>query len=130
PGRRWGRRARRGDVRVVPIRAGDARPGSADPDVRRATDLELPPVAAGLCGARLRRHAVAGLQRGAAALGARRLRQPQASLRRSVSPLVSRILVGAIGLPVVLGLLYLGRWWLFALAAALAPVAFHPVHRL
>src|SRR5262249_21188395 len=49
----------------------------------------------------------------------------QAPLRRKVSPLVSRIVVGAIGLPVVLGLLYLGGWWLFALAVVVAFVAFH-----
>src|SRR5262249_39752143 len=122
---RRGRRARGGDVRVVSLRTGDAGPGPVDPDVRRAAHLELPPLAAGLCGARVRRHAVAGLRRGAAALGARRLRQPQAPLRRKVSPLVSRIVVGAVGLPVVLGLLYLGGGWLFALAVVVAFVAFH-----
>jgi phosphatidate cytidylyltransferase len=42
-----------------------------------------------------------------------------------VTPFVSRLVVGAIGLPVVLGLLYLGGWWLFTLAAAVALVGVH-----
>ena len=37
----------------------------------------------------------------------------------------SRILVAAIGLPLVLGLLWLGGWWLFALAGAAAFVGVH-----
>ena len=47
-----GRRGRRGDVRLVPERAGHARSRSADPHLRRAEDLELPPVAARLRRAR------------------------------------------------------------------------------
>jgi phosphatidate cytidylyltransferase len=42
-----------------------------------------------------------------------------------VTPFVSRLVVGAIGLPVVLGLLYLGGWWLFTLAAVVALVGVH-----
>jgi phosphatidate cytidylyltransferase len=42
-----------------------------------------------------------------------------------VSNWLSRILVAAAGIPVVLGLLYLGGWWLFALAAVAALVALH-----
>lgn len=42
-----------------------------------------------------------------------------------MSPLASRILVAAIGLPVVLGLVYAGGWWLFALAAVGAVFAVH-----
>jgi phosphatidate cytidylyltransferase len=42
-----------------------------------------------------------------------------------VSPLVSRVVVAVIGLPVVLGIVYLGGWWLFALAAVLAVLALH-----
>jgi phosphatidate cytidylyltransferase len=42
-----------------------------------------------------------------------------------VTELVSRLLVGAVGLPIVFGLLYLGGWWLFALAAAAALVGLH-----
>ena len=42
-----------------------------------------------------------------------------------MSPLVSRLLVGAVGLPLVLGLVYLGGWWLFVLLAVAAVVALH-----
>src|SRR5882672_11614480 len=38
---------------------------------------------------------------------------------------ISRILVGAIGLPVVLGAAWVGGWWLFALVACAAAVAVH-----
>jgi phosphatidate cytidylyltransferase len=37
----------------------------------------------------------------------------------------SRILVALAGIPVVLGLVWLGGWWLFALAAVAAVIAFH-----
>src|SRR5437879_3849653 len=37
----------------------------------------------------------------------------------------SRILVGVIGLPVVLGAVWVGGWWLFALVAAAAAIAIH-----
>jgi phosphatidate cytidylyltransferase len=43
----------------------------------------------------------------------------------TLTPLASRLLVGAIGLPVVLGVVYLGGWWLFALAAVAAIFALH-----
>src|SRR5437764_5783795 len=89
---------------------------SADSHLRRAEDLQLPPVATRLRRACLRRHALAGLRRGAAPRRPRRLRQPQAPLRRTlVTPLVSRVVVAAVGLPVVLALVYEGGWWLFAL---------------
>jgi phosphatidate cytidylyltransferase len=42
-----------------------------------------------------------------------------------MSPFISRILVAAIGLPVVLGLVWLGGWWLWLLAAAAGLVALH-----
>ena len=42
-----------------------------------------------------------------------------------MSNFASRILVAIVGLPVVLGLLWLGGWWLFALVAAAACVAVH-----
>jgi len=42
-----------------------------------------------------------------------------------VSPLVSRVLVALVALPVVLGVVWLGGWWLFALLAAGAVVALH-----
>ena len=38
---------------------------------------------------------------------------------------LSRLLVAAAAIPVVLGLLYLGGWWAFALAAVAAAVALH-----
>jgi phosphatidate cytidylyltransferase len=39
--------------------------------------------------------------------------------------LFSRVLVGIVGLPVVLGLVWLGGWWLFALLVAAGVVAVH-----
>jgi phosphatidate cytidylyltransferase len=38
---------------------------------------------------------------------------------------VSRLLVAAVGIPVVLGLVYLGGWWIFGLAAVTAVIALH-----
>ena len=38
---------------------------------------------------------------------------------------LSRLLVAAIGLPVVLGLVYLGGWWVFGLAVVAALIALH-----
>ncbi len=42
-----------------------------------------------------------------------------------MSSLISRLLVSAVGVPLVLGMLWLGGWWLFSLAAAAALVAVH-----
>jgi phosphatidate cytidylyltransferase len=42
-----------------------------------------------------------------------------------MSPFWSRILVAAVGLPVVLGLVWLGGWWLWFLAAAAGLVGLH-----
>jgi len=42
-----------------------------------------------------------------------------------MSNAASRILVAAIGLPVVLGAVYVGGWWLFALLTLVALVALH-----
>jgi phosphatidate cytidylyltransferase len=42
-----------------------------------------------------------------------------------VQGLVSRVLVAVVGLPLVLGLVYLGGWWLFGLAVAVALVGVH-----
>jgi phosphatidate cytidylyltransferase len=42
-----------------------------------------------------------------------------------VSPLVSRVVVAVVGLPIVLGIVYLGGWWLFALASVAAVLALH-----
>jgi len=38
---------------------------------------------------------------------------------------VSRIAIAAAGIPIVLGLVYLGGWWLFALATVAAMIALH-----
>ena len=38
---------------------------------------------------------------------------------------VSRIVIAAAGIPIVLGLVYLGGWWLFALAAVAATIGLH-----
>jgi phosphatidate cytidylyltransferase len=42
-----------------------------------------------------------------------------------MTPLLSRVLVALVGLPLVLGLVYLGGWWLFALVAVAAVLALH-----
>src|SRR5690348_7405969 len=42
-----------------------------------------------------------------------------------MSGLLSRVLVAVVGLPVVLGAVYLGGWWLFTLVAVAAVVAVH-----
>jgi phosphatidate cytidylyltransferase len=42
-----------------------------------------------------------------------------------MTPLVSRVLVTVIGLPVVLLIVYAGGWWLFALCAVAAVLALH-----
>ncbi len=42
-----------------------------------------------------------------------------------MNPFLSRILVAATGLPAVLGLVWLGGWWLWALAVAVGLIALH-----
>ena len=42
-----------------------------------------------------------------------------------MNPFLSRILVAVIGLPAVLGLVWLGGWWLWVLAAAVGLIALH-----
>jgi phosphatidate cytidylyltransferase len=42
----------------------------------------------------------------------------------------SRIVVGAVLLPAVLGLVYLGGWWLWVLAAAVGLIALHELYRM
>src|SRR5437762_509344 len=42
-----------------------------------------------------------------------------------MNPLLSRVVVAIVGLPAVLGLVYLGGWWLFALSAVAAVLALH-----
>jgi phosphatidate cytidylyltransferase len=43
----------------------------------------------------------------------------------ALSNLVSRVVVSVVGLPLLLGLVYLGGWWLFAFVAFVALVALH-----
>ena len=98
------RRGRRGDVRLVPQRARDARPRSADPHVRRAEGLELPPVAARLRRARLRRHALAGLRRRASSAPRSTTTPAAGAASAADEPRSSRAsLVAVVGLPLVLG---------------------------
>jgi phosphatidate cytidylyltransferase len=52
------------------------------------------------------------------------VRQP-ARRTRQLSNLGSRVLVSVIGLPVALGIVYLGGWWLFTMAAIVAVLALH-----
>jgi phosphatidate cytidylyltransferase len=47
-----------------------------------------------------------------------------------MSSLWSRILVAAILLPLVIGLVYLGGWWLFGLALAGGLIALHELYRI
>ena len=42
-----------------------------------------------------------------------------------MSNLASRVIVAVVGLPLVLGLVYVGGWWLFTLTAVAAVVALH-----
>ena len=50
--------------------------------------------------------------------------------RRRLSAPWSRLLVGAAGLPLVLGLLYLGGWWLFVLALVAGVLALHEFYAM
>ena len=45
-----------------------------------------------------------------------------------MSPLLSRVLVAAVLLPVVVGLVYLGGWWLFGLAFVGGLLALHELY--
>ena len=49
---------------------------------------------------------------------------------RGVSNLASRLLVVAIGLPLVLGLVWVGGWWLFVLASAIGLLALHEYYAM
>ena len=86
-GRRRPARHRRERDRRAPLRARDARARPAHPHLRRAAHLELPPLAARLHGAGLRRHPLARLRRAPAPGGARRVREPPPALRRPMSSL-------------------------------------------
>ena len=47
-----------------------------------------------------------------------------------MSNFLSRVLVALVGVPVVLGLVYLGGWWLFVLATFAALVALHELYAM
>jgi len=47
-----------------------------------------------------------------------------------MSNFLSRVLVALVGVPVVLGLVYLGGWWLFGLATFAALVALHELYAM
>lgn len=47
-----------------------------------------------------------------------------------MTPFVSRLLVAAVGLPVVLGLVWLGGWWLFGLALVVGLLALHELYTM
>jgi phosphatidate cytidylyltransferase len=47
-----------------------------------------------------------------------------------VSNFTSRLLVGAVGLPLVIGVVWLGGWWLFVLAAAIGLLALHEYYAM
>jgi phosphatidate cytidylyltransferase len=47
-----------------------------------------------------------------------------------VSNLASRLLVGAVGLPLVLGFVWLGGWWLWALLTAAGLIALHELYAM
>ena len=47
-----------------------------------------------------------------------------------MSPFLSRILVAIVGLPAVLGLVWLGGWWLWVLAAAAGLIALHEFYAM
>ena len=79
-----------GDVSEESMAARLSAPELPDPDLVIRTSgeqrhLELPPLAVGVLGARVRRHAVARLRRGAAAYRPRGVREPRASVRRQVT---------------------------------------------
>ena len=76
----------------------------------------------------LRRHAVARLRRGRPEERRGRVRGPATAVRRPMSAIWSRILISAAGIPVVLWLVYLGGWWMFALASAAALVGLHELY--
>jgi len=47
-----------------------------------------------------------------------------------VSPLVSRLVIGAVLLPLVLGVVWLGGWWVFGLAVVAGLLALHELYTI
>src|SRR5581483_876639 len=123
--RRGRRRVRRGIVRAASVRAVDARPGSRHPHLRGAPHLQLPAVAVRVRRVRLHRDPLARLRARGISQRVGGLRAATPQIRRTMSNLISRLVVGAIGLPVVLGLVWLGGWWLAGLVLVASLVAVH-----
>ena len=115
-------RGRRGGDRGAALRARAPRSRPPDPHLRRAADLELPALADRVRGARLHRHALARLRR-ATTCGRRSTstRAARPAVRRPMSAFWSRIVVALVLLPLVLGVVWLGGWWLFAARARRRP---------
>src|SRR5262249_14698922 len=128
PGRHRIRGPVRSRLRGAPLRARAARPRPRHPHLGRTAALELPALAVGVRRARLRRHTVARFRRGTAARGSRRVHEQSSSVRGEMNPIVSRVLVVAILLPIVIGLVYLGGWWLFGLALVGGLLALHELY--
>src|SRR5207249_2461018 len=76
------------------------------------------------------RHPLARLRRGGASGRARRLYAASSPVRWQMSPLVSRILVVVVLLPLVIGVVYLGGWWLFGIALVAGLIALHELYTL
>ena len=85
----------------------------------------------GVRGAAVRRHAVARLRRGRSSASAlAEYAQPAPAVRRPMSPArLARSSSRSSALPLVLGAVWLGGWWLFALAVVAALVALHELLR-
>jgi phosphatidate cytidylyltransferase len=47
-----------------------------------------------------------------------------------MSPFWSRIVIAVVSIPIVIGLVYLGGWWLFGLALAAGLIALHELYRM
>ena len=102
---------------------------SRDPHLRGAAHLELPAVAVGLRGARLRRDALARLRRGAAPRQRWRSMRSAAGGSAPDEPARSRdSSSSSFCCPLVIGLVYLGGWWLFGLALVGGLLALHELY--
>ena len=62
--------------------------------------------------------------------GARRVRRPRPAVRRPMSAFWSRIVVALVLLPLVLGIVWLGGWWLFAVALVGGLIALHELYAM
>ena len=114
------RRDRRERLRRAPLRARAARPGSPDPHLGRAARSRTS------CSGRSRTRSSSSSTGSGPTSAATELRealaayaQPPSPLRRpmTLSLLVAHRSSPLVGLPLVLGLVWLGGWWLFVLVA-------------